>query len=64
MADKKLIEELIERDKAKPLRKMYLAPGRDPLPSCPNCGDLLICLSTDNFCRKCGQRLLTTEWEL
>lgn len=55
---------LKERDKAKPLRKMYLAPGCDPFPSCPNCGDLLISLSTDSFCRKCGQRLDKDNWEL
>lgn len=58
------IEMLKERDKAKPLRKMYLAPGREPIPSCPNCGDALVLVESDKFCRKCGQRLLTTGWEL
>lgn len=58
------ITELKERDKAKPLRKLYLAPGHEPLPSCPNCGDALVLVESDKFCRKCGQRLLTTEWEL
>ena len=58
------IEMLKERDKAKPLRKMYFAPGHEPLPSCPNCGDALVLVESDKFCRKCGQRLLTTEWEL
>lgn len=64
MTDKKLIHELLERNKAKPLKKMYFAPGYDPLPSCPNCGDALILTSTDKFCRKCGQRLMTDAWEL
>lgn len=58
------IEMLKERDKAKPLRKMYLAPRHEPIPSCPNCGDALVLVESDKFCRKCGQRLLTTEWEL
>lgn len=58
------IEMLKERDRAKPLRKMYLAPGHEPIPSCPNCGDALVLVESDKFCRKCGQRLLTTEWEL
>lgn len=58
------IEMLKERDTAKPLRKMYLAPGHEPIPSCPNCGDALVLVESDKFCRKCGQRLLTKEWEL
>lgn len=58
------IEMLKERDKAKPLKKLYLAPGRSPLPSCPNCGDVLILINSDKFCRKCGQRLDTANWAL
>lgn len=63
MADK-YIEMLKERDKAKPLKKMYLATGRDPLPSCPSCGDALILIKSDKFCRKCGQRLDVENWAL
>ena len=58
------ITMLKERDKAKPLRKLYLAPGHEPLPSCPNCGDALILINSDKFCRKCGQRLDKDNWEL
>lgn len=58
------IEMLKERDKAKPLRKLYLAPGHEPLPCCPNCGDALIYTKLDSFCRKCGQRLDVDNWEL
>lgn len=64
MADKKLIDELLERDKAKPLKKFRYAPGCDPLPACPNCGELLILVKSDKFCRACGQRLNTDDWNL
>lgn len=58
------IEMLKERDKAKPLYKKYFAPGHEPLPSCPNCGDALVLVESDRFCRKCGQRLMTDTWAL
>lgn len=60
----KYIEMLKERDKAKPLKKMLFAPGHDPLPACPNCGELLILIRSDKFCRACGQRLNTEDWNL
>ena len=62
ISDKKM-KELIERDTAMPLHKFYFAPGLDPLPSCPSCREILIS-RTDNFCRKCGQRLDCDNWEL
>ena len=57
------IEMLKERDKAKPLKKFLLEPGRKPLPSCPSCGEILILTTSDKFCRSCGQRLQTDAWE-
>lgn len=58
------IEELKERDKAKPLKKLLWAVGKDPLPICPNCGEILVLVKRDNFCRTCGQRLMKDVWEL
>lgn len=58
------INELKERDKAKPLKKIHFAPGAEPYAACPNCGDILILVKSDKFCRKCGQRLMTDTWEL
>jgi len=58
------IEELKERDTAKPLKKMHWAVGYKPLPACPNCGELLILSERDHFCRNCGQRLDVETWAL
>lgn len=63
MTEKEYVESLKERDKAKPLKKIRLTPGSKPLPGCPNCGDVLILVKSDMFCRKCGQRLMTDAWE-
>ena len=62
--DNAKIEELIERDTAKPLKKFRFAPGCDPIPACPKCGEILVLIKSDHFCRSCGQRLATDEWEL
>ena len=56
------IEMLKERDKAKPMKKLYWAVGHDPLPACPTCG--AIHYTNDPFCSKCGQKLMTDTWEL
>lgn len=58
------IEKLKERDKAKPLKKFHFAPGYDPIPACPSCGEVLILVKTDKFCRQCGQRLDVEDWAL
>lgn len=64
MADKKLIDELLERDKAKAVKKYVpITEGIEPWAMCPNCGKLL--LTNDiNFCDNCGQRVDMTTWEL
>lgn len=64
MANKKLIDELLERNRAMPLKKMYLAVGKEPLPACPNCGEILIIGEHDHFCRACGQRLDVENWAI
>ena len=58
------IEMLKERDTAKPLKKMYWAVGKEPLPACPTCGEMLIIVERDHFCRACGQRLDVENWAL
>lgn len=58
------IKMLKERDTAKPLKKMYWAVGREPLPACPTCGEVLVIVERDHFCRNCGQRLQTDTWAL
>ena len=56
------IEMLKERDTAKPLEKVMWAVGSDPLPACPTCGEMLIIVERDHFCRNCGQRLDIENW--
>ncbi len=58
------IETLKDRDTAKPLKKMMWAVGHKPLPACPNCGEVLILVKHDHFCRNCGQRLDVETWAL
>lgn len=58
------INMLKERDTAKPLKKMYWAVGREPLPACPTCGNVVILTTNDRFCRSCGQRLDVENWAL
>lgn len=64
MADK-YIEELKEKDKAKPLVKSKVIVRTDGKPHglCPNC-DYPILFSTFNFCPVCGQRLDLENWAL
>lgn len=64
MADK-YIEELKERDEAKPLVKsevIILKSGK-PHGKCPIC-DYPIVFTTFNFCPICGQRLDRDNWAL
>ena len=64
MADKKLIDELLDRNRAKAVKKYVpITEGIEPWAMCPNCGSLLL---TDNikFCDNCGQRVDMTTWEL
>lgn len=63
MTDKDYIKELKERDKERPLRKKYWAPGVKPLASCPNCGEIVYS-TRGSFCEWCGQRLAKDVWEL
>lgn len=63
MADN-YMETLQSRDRAVPLKKVRIAPGCDPIPACPNCGDWLILTKSDKFCRQCGQRLAIEDWAL
>lgn len=64
MADKKLIDELLERNRAKAVKKYVpITEGIEPWAMCPTCGRLL--LTEDiNFCDMCGQRVLMDTWEL
>lgn len=62
--DKKLIDELLERDKAKPVKKYVpITEGLGPWAMCPSCGQLLL-RSDAKFCDQCGQRVLIDTWEL
>ena len=64
MADKKLIDELLERNRAKAVKKYVpITEGIEPWAMCPICGRLLL---TDdiNFCDNCGQRVDMNTWEL
>lgn len=65
MADKqKLIDELLERNRAKAVKKYVpLLEGIDPWAMCPVCGHLLLTESI-NFCENCGQRVDMTTWAL
>ena len=56
------IETLKARDTERPLRKMMWAPGCKPLPTCPNCGEIIY-TSRGHFCETCGQRLDKSNWE-
>ena len=64
MADKKLIDELLERNRAKAVKKYVpITEGIEPWAMCPTCGRLL--LTEDiNFCDMCGQRVDMNTWEL
>lgn len=64
MADKKLIDELLERNRAKAVKKYVpITEGIEPWAMCPTCGRLL--LTEDiNFCDNCGQRVDMNTWEL
>lgn len=64
MADKKLIDELLERNTAKPVKKYEpITEGLDPWAMCPVCGRLLLD-DGYKFCDRCGQRVDMTTWEL
>lgn len=65
MADKELIEELIERDTARPLIKSDLIIRTDGKPHgiCPKCKTPIL-FSTFVFCPACGQRLDRENWAL
>lgn len=60
--DKAKINELIERDKAKPLKKLRWAVGAKPLPACPTCGEIVY-TERGSFCVMCGQRIDKQNWE-
>ena len=64
MADKKLIDELLERNRAKAVKKYVpIREDIEPWAMCPTCGRLL--LTEDiNFCDNCGQRVDMNTWEL
>lgn len=61
MADKKLIDELLEKNKAKPLVKKYLTRELI-LPACPTCGEVVSNVH-GSYCEWCGQRLMKDVWE-
>ena len=64
MANSKYIEELIERDKAKPVKKYVpITEGLEPWAMCPSCGRLLLG-SKAKFCDQCGQRVDINTWEV
>lgn len=56
------VEMLKARDKEMPIRKMYWAVGHKPLPSCPNCGEIIY-TQRGSFCVMCGQKLDKQNWE-
>lgn len=62
MADKKLIDELLEKNKAKPLVKKYLTRELI-LPACPTCGEVVFSTVHGSYCEWCGQRLMKDVWE-
>ena len=65
MDDKqKLIDELLERNRAKAVKKYIpLSEDIDPWAMCPVCGRLLLTDSV-KFCENCGQRVDMTTWAL
>lgn len=65
MANSELIDELLERNKAKPLVKSPVVVREDGEPHgrCPICGYPIL-FTTFKFCPMCGQRLGKGEWEL
>ena len=64
MTNKELIDELLERNRAKAVKKYVpITEGIEPWAMCPTCGRLL--LTEDiNFCDNCGQRVDMNTWEL
>ena len=63
--DNAKINELIERDTAKPLKKSPVIVRVDGKPHghCPIC-DTPILFTTFNFCPYCGQRIDQTTWAI
>lgn len=65
LEDANYINELIERDKAKPVREVYLKTFDENIYECPVCGNALGELNVKTpFCRECGQRLDVENIEL
>lgn len=63
MANKELIDELLEKNKAKPLVKKYLTRELI-LPACPNCKEVVFSSTHGSYCEWCGQHLDKQNWEL
>ena len=58
--DNQYISYLKERDKAKCVvyKKLEKFPDLGTMPTCPNCGVVMIdCFGKGEFCANCGQRL-------
>lgn len=62
MDNDKYIEELKERDKAMPVQRFHLVKREWPI--CPKCKYVGALSEDDQFCRKCGQRVDMTNWQL
>lgn len=58
------INDLIERDQAKPIKEIYLKTFNENIYECPVCGYALGELASTSFCRGCGQRLDVDNIEL
>ena len=52
MANKELIDELLEKNKAKPLVKKYLTRELI-LPACPTCGEVVFSSTHGSYCEWC-----------
>lgn len=67
MANSKYIEELIERDKPMPMGRYYWSTEEfkndPPLDECGVCGHI-IHPEYDNFCSRCGQRIMKDVYKL
>lgn len=63
MADKKLIDELLEKNRAKPLMKKYLTTELI-VPACPRCKEIVFSSTHGSYCEWCGQKLDKQNWEL
>lgn len=62
LEDANYVNELIERDKAKPMRSLYFPITEQTLDVCPMCEKVLN--KAMPFCGTCGQRIDLDNYEL